>query len=282
MNETKSVKALKKQLGAAIAMVTVAAVALGSSTYAWFVASNSVTAEGMTVQAQSESGLAISFDGSKWGTSATAGIETGVKLYPASTKDLANWSHATAEASNAATAVQNTRENITSKVFGENNGAYSDQNGYVFMKEFKIRSTATGEAQSKGLYVKDVKVTGATQKMSAAMRVGVRYNATNSGNNKAFIYAPVTVDGATPTTTYKWYTDANDNNGSDVTIATVGQTGSTLINAETTIPSAVENAEKVQIYIWFEGEDAQLYSDNFNAEDIKVTVDFSSIQPASA
>ena len=37
MTETKSVKTLKKQLGAAIAMVLVAAVALGSSTYAWFV-----------------------------------------------------------------------------------------------------------------------------------------------------------------------------------------------------------------------------------------------------
>ena len=37
MIESKSVKALKKQLAAAIAMVLVAAVALGSSTYAWFV-----------------------------------------------------------------------------------------------------------------------------------------------------------------------------------------------------------------------------------------------------
>ena len=37
MENTKTVKALKKQLVAAIAMVLVAAVALGSSTYAWFV-----------------------------------------------------------------------------------------------------------------------------------------------------------------------------------------------------------------------------------------------------
>ena len=45
MNETKSVKALKKQLAAAIAMGCVAAVALGSSTYAWFVSNNQVTAD---------------------------------------------------------------------------------------------------------------------------------------------------------------------------------------------------------------------------------------------
>ena len=45
-------KAIKKQLLAAVAMVLVAAVALGSSTYAWFVASNDVKAEGMMLQVQ--------------------------------------------------------------------------------------------------------------------------------------------------------------------------------------------------------------------------------------
>ena len=53
MNETKSVKALKKQLAAAIAMVCVAAVALGSSTYAWFVSNNQVTADVGNITAQS-------------------------------------------------------------------------------------------------------------------------------------------------------------------------------------------------------------------------------------
>ena len=53
MTETKSVKTLKKQLGAAIAMVCVAAVALGSSTYAWFVSNNQVTATTSTISAQS-------------------------------------------------------------------------------------------------------------------------------------------------------------------------------------------------------------------------------------
>ena len=44
-----SVKALKKQLGAAVAMVCVAAVALGSSTYAWFVTNNKVDATTSTI-----------------------------------------------------------------------------------------------------------------------------------------------------------------------------------------------------------------------------------------
>lgn len=46
-------KALKKQMGAAIAMVLVAAVALGSATFAWFVTNNTVKATTSSISAQS-------------------------------------------------------------------------------------------------------------------------------------------------------------------------------------------------------------------------------------
>ena len=49
-----TVKALKKQLMAAIAMVLVATIALGSSTYAWFAANKTVTAESMSITATSD------------------------------------------------------------------------------------------------------------------------------------------------------------------------------------------------------------------------------------
>ncbi len=68
MNETKSVKALKKQMAAAIAMVCVAAIALGSSTYAWFVNNNRVTAETANVTATTADYLLISADGNAYGT----------------------------------------------------------------------------------------------------------------------------------------------------------------------------------------------------------------------
>lgn len=55
-----NVKALKKQLMAAIAMVVVAAVALGSSTYAWFVNNTRVTAEKVDVNAATAYSLLIS------------------------------------------------------------------------------------------------------------------------------------------------------------------------------------------------------------------------------
>ena len=59
MNETKSVKALKKQLAAAIAMVCVAAVALGSSTYAWFVSNNTVKGTTTNISAQSNAAFMV-------------------------------------------------------------------------------------------------------------------------------------------------------------------------------------------------------------------------------
>ena len=70
MTETKSVKTLKKQLGAAIAMVLVAAVALGSSTYAWFVTNTKVTAGKAEMTATAANTLLISAAGqNEWATS---------------------------------------------------------------------------------------------------------------------------------------------------------------------------------------------------------------------
>ena len=81
-----STKSLKKQLMAAIAMVLVAAVALGSSTYAWFVSNNSVKATTANISAQSNAAFlqiaqaSDAFDGS---TLTTFTPDTATALYPA-------------------------------------------------------------------------------------------------------------------------------------------------------------------------------------------------------
>lgn len=58
-----STKALKTQLLAAIAMVLVAGIALGSSTYAWFASNKTVKASGMSVSATTSEALMISDTG---------------------------------------------------------------------------------------------------------------------------------------------------------------------------------------------------------------------------
>ena len=92
MNETKSVKALKKQLAAAIAMVCVAAIALGSSTYAWFVNNTKVTADSVTVTAKAANTLLISHaNENAWGTTAKFKAETATEFVPVSTVNATNF-----------------------------------------------------------------------------------------------------------------------------------------------------------------------------------------------
>ena len=88
-------KAIKKQLMAAIAMVVVAAVALGSATYAWFVSNNTVKATTTNISAQSNSAYLV-IDNAAAGstkttsTSAATASETfspDTKLYPAQWKN---------------------------------------------------------------------------------------------------------------------------------------------------------------------------------------------------
>ena len=101
MNETKSVKALKKQLAAAIAMVLVAAIALGSSTYAWFVSNTKVDAKTTNISAQSNSAYLV-IDTKTTSTtstsSATAAEEVGEgKKYPDKAIYPAQWANGFAE-----------------------------------------------------------------------------------------------------------------------------------------------------------------------------------------
>ena len=67
-------KAIKRQLLAAIAMVLVAAIALGSSTYAWFASNNKVEAEGMKITATTE-GANLEISTSKTFTAGTIKVE---------------------------------------------------------------------------------------------------------------------------------------------------------------------------------------------------------------
>lgn len=79
-------KALKKQMGAAIAMVLVAAVALGSATFAWFVSNNTVKATTSKISAQSNAPF-LKIDKTAISENSTTSIsyaeDADVKLYPA-------------------------------------------------------------------------------------------------------------------------------------------------------------------------------------------------------
>lgn len=274
-------KAIKRQLLAAIAMVLVAAIALGSSTYAWFVASGTVTATGMSVNVKSEGGLAISADGNAWSTLADANLSIKT-LMPASTADFTKWSTATAASPSAKDADQTKREAITVSV--PTDGTLINNN-YVVAKRFQIRSS-NPEQLANGLYVSsiDVKVNDANPQktMSTALRVGLECKV-DENTTKKFIFSPVAFDASVaenkPTTSYSFYENAADTTGTSVTVSTVGKDGvnnGVIVDANATVPNATASAIQVQVYIWFEGEDNNLYSDNLHVEDLSITINFTS------
>ena len=288
-----TVKALRKQLMAAIAMTVVSAVALSSSTYAWFAANNKVTATGMQVQAATEGGIEIAYTNASatsgsYATSATAGATSASTLAPTSTLDTTQWYHASAMLATGSQARPEsyktltgiTESAISGQAFGKLGGITADSvtTNYYMVQTFNIRSTSA-TALAKGLTVDSVTVAGNSANMSKALRVAVVLT-----GGKTLIYDPVEND-QTAYAVYSGFT-GDGSTGSPYTATKAGEvtckdaTAQNLLAAAATTEIPAKAADTnggvdVQIYIWFEGEDDQLYSDNFVTEGLTVTVNFS-------
>lgn len=262
-------KAIRKQLLAAVAMVLVAAVALGSSTYAWFVQSSQVTADGMKVQAAAESGIEITYaDSGTWGSVATSTAETGV-LYPTSTNDVTNWYHAKANASTAKTALNDTYEKLT---LDATTGATTGGSKYFLLTQYTIRSASDVAATNLTIDSVTATTTGSNStELNKALRVAVVITGDNDtqSKQKVHIYAPNGGD-----TSYTIW-DGTKTTGPDVTVT--ANAGST---AEATTVSVTKNGVVVKVYAWYEGEDTELKSVNLpgsglTIDTMNLTVKFS-------
>lgn len=132
-------KAIRKQLLAAVAMVLVAAVALGSSTYAWFAANRTVSATGMQATATTSSSLVIS-------DKPNVGTET-IQPFTSNTTKLAPSSHNFSRFTNP------TGSNTSNLVYNTNPEKVSAQRGYAISSSsaltfgFATNGTTTGSTQ---------------------------------------------------------------------------------------------------------------------------------------
>lgn len=221
---TVSVKSLQKQLIAAVAMVLVAMIALGSSTYAWFASNNMVKAEGMSVTAVSDTlVLQISnADKSAWGSAANAKTAT-ANLYPATYKAPADDTWQYGYSDSAASHVLNAA--------GLQDVDAGSVDKYRLTNTFYCQ-TADGSVNAKDLKVDSVTVTAAsTDNLHNAVRVLVV-----CGSNW------IVYDAAGNIT---------DNSAGDTTSivlsSTVGTSGTPT---------------EVKAYIYFEGGDASVYTNN--------------------
>lgn len=159
MQETNT-KSLKKQLAAAIAMLLVAVVALGSATYAWFVSNNNVKATTANISAQSNAPfLMIDKDSIKEdsGTSIEFGTSN-TKLYPSQVvngdADAPKFESAYAATKDAATMLNNSRFTV-----GDVSDAVDGE--YAITESFKIGTYDAKAGSFKNLVVDSIAITGA-------------------------------------------------------------------------------------------------------------------------
>lgn len=270
-------KAIKRQLLAAIAMVLVAAIALGSSTYAWFVASGTVKAEGLQVQAQAQGGILIkefNNDAAKFNTVAHVNMEA-AKVYPTSTPDLENWYHALSTNAEKSKSDATGSETYAAKEYTTLNEGELDS--YRLVKSFAIRSATNDDISGAALAIKAVDVTGgsASENFDKAIRVGVKVSkgGASDANPAFYVYAPMTATGFTLAAGYA---------GGDAGLEEKTQpvAGDNLILANNTIPAS-DAGLVVDIYIWFEGEDPECKTSNvlgLDMDTLSVSVTFEQVE----
>lgn len=184
MQETNT-KSLKKQLAAAIAMLLVAVVALGSATYAWFVSNNTVTATTTNISAQSNSAYLVIDNAAAGETKTTSSsaatasetFDPDTKLYPAqwkNTVDTNTWQFesAYALAKDASTEKSGTR-------FAVGNPETAATKDYTLANTFYI-GTGTYDGTFTNLTVDGMTVsTGGDKKLASALRVLVYIDENN-------------------------------------------------------------------------------------------------------
>ena len=245
MQETNT-KSLKKQLAAAIAMLLVAVVALGTASYAWFVSNNKVTAQTTNIKAQSNAAfMSIEYGATAVGSTTVAETDwTGeIALYPAEVQkgdaDAPKFVTAYGTAVNDGTKEGNYIE------VGDAAKAVTDSYAVGAANNFNISSAGV---DLSNLVIDKVEVTtGSDKALASAVRVLV------VGSNSWQVWG---ADGKKLEKT----TDAPH-------VTTITKDADTPIS----------------VYVYYDGNDSAIYTTNLTAlaNPVGVTISFSATQPTT-
>ena len=276
-----TVKSLKKQLAAAIAMVCVAAVALGSSTYAWFVSNNQVTATTASISAQSNAPfLVISNAAITSGTTDTAVTTTvaDATLFPVQmveANDAATtfkWESAYAAASDGATEKASTRFVVQN----------ADLDKYYVKQTFHIGTNGTTQGQFKNLRVSAVSVTpgaGTNNELQEALRVMVVCGAEVAIYDKSGILVTQYTPQSGTATNIAGLTAASSRTANSVA------TSAAYLTAEADVFPATSGTvgdKTVDVYLYYDGAVANINTANIsNLGSVKATVTFTADDAAA-
>lgn len=255
-------KALKRQMGAAIAMVLVAAIALAASTYAWFVSNNQVKATTATVSAQSNAPfLKIAKAGETLtDTMATqvAGSKDNINLYPsqwaAVTSSTYQFESAYGKSATEATILNGSRFAV---------GGVDEQNDTVRSKYALKQSFDIGTTEEKAGSFKDLKVSS----------VSVNAGENSAGLKDALCILVKCGD--------QWAVYKADN-ADGTLLATYGDGTTSVTNNLTENDKALvdelaaNTRVTVDVYVFYDGSASTVYTNNeANLNNCGVTVTFS-------
>lgn len=284
-----SVKTLRKQLFAAIAMVLVAAIALGSSTYAWFVSNNTVTATTASISAQSNAPfLVISNDAITAGTTETKATTAvpDATLFPVQMVEASDdattfkWESAYAAASDKSTEKASTRFHVQA----------GDESKYYVKQTFHIGTNGTTKGQFKNLRVSGVSVTQTTVgdpatdgELKNALRVMVVCGEEVAIYDQSGTLV-TTYDKSTTTTssdtTIAGLTAAADRQANGIT------TNAAYLTAESDVFPATSGSigdKTVDVYLYYDGAVANIRTNNIDKlGSVKATVTFTADDAAAS
>ncbi len=259
-----------KKIIPALALLLISAVVMSTASFAWFSMNTTVKATGMQVTATTASSLVISNSSTGTFDQTANGNYSSNTLTPSSTSNLTDFwyvSGGTIAGYDNAAATANTE---FTKAAASNNGPYYLMNSYFF----KVQGSSTTDKFAK-LYVSEISVkdngSAPDSAISNALRVGLKCG------NKVYIYAP----NSSSTTTYAAISSTSTGTITygDGTACTANVTMAALGNTSNLLDSGVEitttGTVEVQVYIWYEGQDASCTSANsVNTETLDVEISF--------
>ena len=299
-----------KKLIVPFIMLMISALLLSTSTFAWFSMNATVQTTNMQVKAVADQGILINeiatATDSHWDNTCTTNQTEGIKLHATSTANTSTWYVAHSKVSNnSASATSGTvSTNLTAEgyqtlgtspytistetvsasagsnaqhdiayVDKDSSGSYSNGEGYYVKYTYYLKSSAeeltlNTAAGGRNVNISEISVTGNTASvdLDKSLRVAVVVN------SKAYIFAPLS--GATTT----YYVAASS------TATTVLDHTTPQATALTTLPAVTADGVPVYIYLYFEGEDTNLKTDNITStlDSLIVDVSFSLVTNETA
>lgn len=291
MEKNKTVSGLKKQLAAAIAMVLVAAISLGTSTYAWFVSNTKVSATSSSVKATSATPNLLIVEGATaTGAAKNTDGKTAIEitstnataLYPASTNDCNTWWAVSSWESGTGSPLANGyyKPTITPTANGTNviDGQYTQ--GSEKLNAYQVSTysvyTTTGEVELNLAPTDPIKVEATGRSTTTGFKDALRVGIVVGGNLK-LVYAPTNETGtgndkdartgwrsvASATATDQAAYKDNVIAGDSVTGTKFQATNNNTTNPDGTYKKATNSLGTVdtdgvvvKVYVWLEGTDS--------------------------